>query len=198
MEAELLDLIRQYGYIILFFWSILEGESGLVMAGLFVHTGDMALVWAITTAGLGAFVGDQIYFYLGRFKKEYVIRKFGSQKRKFALAKLLLREYGGFIIFIQRYLYGLRTILPLCIGLMGYSPRYFAILNGISACCWSAIIIVPVWYFGDTILSLIAYAKTHWYFFVPVVILGIGFFIGFIRRRSARSKVLKSRSRSNV
>ena len=69
MEAELLDLMRQYGYIILFFWSILEGESGLVMAGLFVHTGDMALVWAITTAGLGAFVGDQLYFYLGRFKK---------------------------------------------------------------------------------------------------------------------------------
>lgn len=183
MEAHFLEWMHQYGYIVLFFWSILEGESGLVMAGLFVHTGDMVLTYAILTAGVGAFVGDQLYFYLGRFKKEYVIRKFASQKRKFALAKLLLREYGGFIIFIQRYLYGLRTIIPLSIGLMGYSPRYFALINFISALCWSSVIIIPVWYFGNTILSLIAYAKAHWYFFAPLTLIVVGSFIAYARYR---------------
>ena len=188
MEAHFLSWMHQYGYIILFFWSILEGETGLIMAGLFVHTGDMLLLPAIMTAGLGAFVGDQIYFYLGRFKKEYVIRKFGSQKRKFALAKLLLREYGAFIIFIQRYLYGLRTIIPLSIGLMGYSPRYFAGINFISAMCWSSVIIVPVLYFGNSILSLITYAKAHWYFVIPVVAIIIGTVILTARYRRAKEK----------
>jgi membrane protein DedA with SNARE-associated domain len=185
MEAHLLEWMHQYGYAILFLWTILEGESGLVMAGLFVHTGDMALFNAIATAGVGAFVGDQLYYYVGRYKKAYVIQKFASQRRKFALAKLLLREYGVFIIFVQRYLYGLRTIIPLSIGLMGYSPRTFALINFISAWCWSALIIVPVWYFGNTILSLIAYVKAHWYVFAPIALLLFGSFLfyGMYRKK---------------
>ena len=170
MDFNLIELMKEYGYIILFFWSILEGETGLIMAGLFVHTGDMVLAWAIITAGVGAFVGDQIYFYLGRFKKKYVIRKLSKQKSKIAYVKFLLRKYGWFIVFIQRYLYGLRTIIPLCVGLMNYSPKTFAILNFISALFWSSIIIIPVWYFGDRILSLIAIAKEHWYLAIPVLI----------------------------
>ncbi len=188
MDFNFVTLMHEYGYIILFFWSILEGESGLIMAGLFVHTGDMVLAYAIFTAGFGAFVGDQIYFYLGRFKKEYVIRKLAKQKRKIALAKLLLREYGWFIIFIQRYLYGLRTIIPLCIGLMGYSPRFFALINFISALCWSSLIIIPVWYFGDTILSLIGFIKHHWYLFLPLSIVLIASFILIARYRHLKQK----------
>jgi membrane protein DedA with SNARE-associated domain len=65
MEAFFIESIKEYGYIILFFWSILEGESGLVMAGLLSHTGDMNLFLAIFIAGLGGFAGDQLYFYNG-------------------------------------------------------------------------------------------------------------------------------------
>lgn len=74
MEAFFIESIKEYGYIILFFWSILEGESGLVMAGLLSHTGDMNLFFAIFIAGLGGFAGDQLYFYIGRLNKSYVHR----------------------------------------------------------------------------------------------------------------------------
>ncbi len=186
MDFNLIDLMKEYGYIILFFWSIIEGETGLIMAGLFVHTGDMVLGWAIITAGVGAFVGDQIYFYLGRFKKKYVIRKLSKQKSKIAYVKFLLRKYGWFIVFIQRYLYGFRTIIPLCVGLMNYSPKTFAIINFISALFWSSIIIVPVWYFGDKILALIAIAKEHWYLAIPlviIIIIGITLFVKYKKRK---------------
>ncbi|MBT4572828.1 MAG: DedA family protein, partial [Campylobacteraceae bacterium] len=106
-------LMKEYGYVILFSWSILEGESGLVMAGLLCSTGDMNLYLAIFVAGLGGFVGDQIYFYIGRYNKSYVHSKFRGQRRKFALAHLLLKKYGWPIIFAQRYMYGMRTIIPI-------------------------------------------------------------------------------------
>ncbi len=183
METYFLELMRQYGYVVLFFWSILEGESGLVMAGLFAHTGDMQLYAAIATAGFGAFVGDQIYFYLGRFKKDFVVRKLSAHKRKLAIAKLLLRKYGTVVIFFQRYLYGLRTIIPLSIGLAGYSPKIFALINFISAFCWSALIITPVWYYGEQILSLISYAKAHWYFVLPLIFVIVGTVFYLTRKR---------------
>ncbi len=68
-------LMKTYGYVILFAWSVLEGESGLIMAGILSHTGDMNLYLAIFVAGLGGFVGDQIYFYIGRFNKQCVKTK---------------------------------------------------------------------------------------------------------------------------
>jgi len=170
-ENKFIYLLQTYGYIILFAWSILEGELGLIMAGLMTHEGSMNLYMAIFIAGLGGFAGDQIYFYTGRFNKAYVHKNFKGQRRKFALAHLLLMKYGWPIIFVQRYMYGMRTIIPISIGLTRYSAKTFAFINLISAWCWAAITIVPVWYFGEEILIVIKWAKDHWYYAAPFGIL---------------------------
>jgi len=167
INEKFLYLMKEYGYIILFAWSILEGEMGLIMGGLLCHTGDMFLPIAIFVAGLGGFVGDQIYFYIGRYNKSYVHRKFKGQRRKFALAHLLLKKYGWPIIFVQRYMYGMRTIIPISIGLTRYDAKLFAIINLLSAWCWAAMTIVPVWYFGEEILKILEVAKEYWYVALP-------------------------------
>jgi len=169
-ESNMIDIFKEYGYFILFGWSILEGESGLLMAGLLCHTSDMNLYLAIFIAGLGAFVGDQIYFAIGRYNKNYVLSKLVSQRRKFALAHLLLKKYGWGIIFVQRYMYGLRTIIPISIGLTKYSARDFAIINLLSAWCWASVTIVPVWYFGDEVLYVLNLAKEYWYITLLLII----------------------------
>lgn len=143
MEAQLLEWMKEYGYFILFIWSMLEGESGLIMAGLFSHTGDMNILIAIFVAGLGGFAGDQTYFYIGRFNKKYVYHKLKNQRRKLALAHLLLKKYGWPIIFLQRYMYGLRTVIPISIGLTRYDAKLFAFINLMSAWCWAAVTILP-------------------------------------------------------
>lgn len=195
MEAFFIESIKEYGYTILFFWSILEGESGLVMAGLLSHTGDMNLFLAIFIAGLGGFAGDQLYFYIGRFNKSYVHRKLKQQKRKLALAHLLLKKHGWPIIFLQRYLYGLRTIIPIAIGLTGYSAKKYALINLIAAWCWSSVIILPVWYFGNEILSVITYGREHWYFALPLVAILIGIVYYYIN--SIDTKTLKNKAHQN-
>ncbi len=170
MEAQLIEWMKEFGYIILFIWSMLEGESGLIMAGLFSHTGDMNIFISIFVAGLGGFAGDQVYFYIGRFNKRYVYRKLRGQRRKLALAHLLLKKYGWPIIFAQRYMYGLRTIIPISIGLTRYDAKTFALINLFSAWCWAAVTIFPAWFFGDEILIVLHWAKTHWYFAIPLAL----------------------------
>lgn len=92
----------------------LEGESGLVMAGLLSHTGDMNLFLAIFIAGLGGFAGDQLYFYI-EFNKSYVHRKLKQQKRKLALAHLLLKNMAGpsFWLFSARKIRRSEQTMPL-------------------------------------------------------------------------------------
>lgn len=168
MEQLFIEWLKEYGYIVLFVWSILEGEMGLIMGGIMTHTGDMQYFWAVFIAGLGGFTGDQIYFYIGRFNKGYIQRKLHTQRRKFAIAHLLLKKYGWPIIFVQRYMYGLRTVIPMSIGITKYSAKQFAIINLLSAWVWAAITITPAYIFGDHILDVIVYAKEHWYFALPV------------------------------
>jgi membrane protein DedA with SNARE-associated domain len=170
LNNKFIYLMKEYGYIILFAWSILEGEMGLIMGGLLCHTGDMWLPIAIFVAGLGGFVGDQIYFYIGRYNKTYVHKKFKGQRRKFALAHLLLKKYGWPIIFVQRYMYGMRTVIPISIGLTRYDAKMFAFINILSAWVWAAITIVPVWYFGEQILQLLEIAKEYWFVAIPFAV----------------------------
>ena len=181
-------LLKTYGYVILFAWSILEGEAGLIMAGLLSHTGDMNVYMAVFIAGLGGFAGDQIYFYIGRFNKAYVHKKFRGQRRKFALSHLLLKKYGWPIIFMQRYMYGMRTIIPISIGLTRYSAKMFAFINLISAWCWAAITIVPAWYFGEEILVVLHWAKEHWYFALPFALIIGGSIIYYFNKMTKKKE----------
>ena len=52
MEEFFIELLKEYGYIILFVWCIMEGEMALIMAGILAHTTHMHIALAIFVAGL--------------------------------------------------------------------------------------------------------------------------------------------------
>ncbi len=174
-EDNLIELLKKYGYVILFFWSIMEGETGLVMAGVLSHTGDMNLWLSILVAAIGGFIGDQIYFYIGRLNKNWLHRELKAHRRKFAKVRLLLRKYGAGIIFVQRFMYGMRTIIPMAIGASGYDPKKFAIINFVSAFIWASITIIPSYIFGEEILNILKWAKEHWYLAGAIILVVISF-----------------------
>lgn len=191
MEHLFLEWLKEYGYIVLFAWTILEGELGLIMAGIMSHTGDMFLPIALLVGATGGFVGDQIYFYIGRFNKRYIHRQLVTHRRKFAIAHLLIKKYGWPIIFIQRYMIGMRTAIPMAIGLTKYSGKKFALINFISALFWASVTIIPAYYFGAEILNVIKWGKAHWYFAIPLLIIIIGGIILTFKR--IENKLLEKR-----
>lgn len=189
MEELFIQWLHEYGYIILFIWSTLEGELGLIMAGIMSHTGHMSLPIAIFVAGLGGFAGDQVYFYIGRYNKPLIYNKLKTQRRKFALAHLLLQRYGWPIIFIQRYLYGMRTIIPMSIGITRYSAKTFALINFISAIIWATITILLAYFFGEELLQLVEYGKEHYYIAIPFAIMlggGIYYYLHRVTQKAGK------------
>ena len=181
MEEYLIELLKEYGYVVLFFWSVLEGELGLIMAGIMSFTGDMILSYAILAGALGGFTGDQIYFYIGRFNKKRVLKKI--KRKQLAKANLLLRKHGWKIVFLQRYLYGLRTVIPLTIGITSYDGKKYMILNLISAFIWATITISISYFYGEKILELITYLKEY-----KIELLLIGFFTFLVVYKIKSSK----------
>jgi membrane protein DedA with SNARE-associated domain len=71
---------------------------------------------------------------------------------------------------MQRFLYGLRTILPISIGLTRYSAKDYALINFLSAFVWASITIAPVYIYGEEILGILKWAKEHFYIALPFAI----------------------------
>ena len=71
-------------------------------------------------------------------------------------------------------MYGMRTIIPISIGLTRYSALKFAIINLISAWVWAAITIILTYIFGEYILQLLEWFKDKPYIFIALLIIFAG------------------------
>ena len=95
---------------------------------------------------------------------------------------------------MQRYLYGLRSIIPISIGISNYSAKKFAIINLMSAWLWATLIVTPAYFYGKEILTVLVYAKQHWYFALPFAG-GFLFVVHAFFQRVERNFLLKRKKR---
>ncbi len=147
MEA----LIIAYGYYIVFIGTFLEGETILILAGFLAHRGYMDFRYVVLFAFLGSLIGDQIYFFIGRYRGSPMLTKHQRWKSKIEVFNRFLRKYNILVILLFRFLYGLRTVAPFAIGMSDVSIQRFILLNAASALLWSVIIGAVGFLFGHAV-----------------------------------------------
>ena len=148
---NLSDLIDSYGYWAVFGWTFIEGESLLALAGLAAQQGWLEFHWVIAAAIVGSFLGDQIWFFLGRFQGPKLLARHPKYAPRVARAHALLERYQTPLILSVRFLYGLRAVLPFVIGMTRISALRFQLLNFAGAVIWSATIASAGYLFGNVI-----------------------------------------------
>ena len=150
MQEFLKEYLRTHGYLVLFVWTFLEGEAGLILAGLLAFQGYLNIFGVMVTALAGSFAGDQFYFYMGRLKGPLLLKLFSPIARKFRKALRLIEKHGALITFISRYTYGFRIILPIIIGMTHMEALRFLRLNLLSAISWSIVFSMAGYLFGKS------------------------------------------------
>jgi len=171
------ELIREWGYIILFLYSFGGGFLALAVAGVLSYTGDLNIVASIIVAGSANFVGDQFLFSLARNNKQYAKSMMGKYGRKVALAHLLMRRYGSPVVFIQKYIYGIKTLIPLAMGLTKYSMKKFIVFNAVATIVWALVVGYSSFYMGEVILNLADDFKMYGIALVIAIILAVSYFV---------------------
>jgi membrane protein DedA with SNARE-associated domain len=126
---DLLTSLSTYGYIALFLYSFGGGFFGLIAAGALSYLGKMDITLSILIAATANYIGDMFLFYLARFNKSMTDPYMQKHRRKFALSRLLVKKYGDIVVFIQKFIYGVKTLVPVAMGLSKYSYVKFGILN---------------------------------------------------------------------
>ena len=131
------ELIAQYGYIALFIGTLLEGETWLILAGFAAHQGYLQLQWVMLIALVGGFTGDQIYFWLGKRHGAWVLRRFPRVIPVVARTNELMERYHEILIVGIRFLYGLRTVGPIAMGMSAVPVSRFVLFNALGAVIWA-------------------------------------------------------------
>jgi len=154
-------LIDTYGYWAVFVGSFLEGETILALAGLAAYRDYLDFRWVVLVALCAGFLGDQFYFFLGRYRGAQMLQKHPNwQARAAKFDQLLARWHAPLIIGI-RFMYGFRIVGPIILG-MGRVPAWkFVLYNFIGAAIWAPLIAGIGYFFGGAVEASIGHLKRY-------------------------------------
>jgi len=167
--------IHDWGYLALFLYSFGGGMLGLAVAGVFASTGELNISYVLIIATVSNFIGDQFLFTIARNNKEYAKKMMQKHKRKIALSHLMMRKYGWLSIIIQKYIYGIKTLIPLVIGLTKFDTKKFLFFNLIAAIIWSLLVGLSAYFLGNIILDYIKEFKQYAILLLIVLIIFISY-----------------------
>ena len=151
--------LETWGYLAVAFFSFGGSLFIVAAAGVFSFMGEMDLSVALSIAIVSNFMGDNFLFYLGKYQKKEIQPYYAKHKRKIALATLIMRKYGILAIFIQKFLYGVKTLVPISMALAKYDFKRFVFFNIFASIIFILTIGLSAYYSSEAIISMFLYIK---------------------------------------
>lgn len=141
------------GYLIVFLGSMIEGETIVLGASALAAVGYLSISTVALMAFSSTLLVDQIFFFVGHhiYRKpgQPISERFPKLYRKSKRAVILLKKYDIWFILMFRFVYGIRAISPVVIGLCGITPARFIPVNFISAVLWAGVSCGVGYWLGD-------------------------------------------------
>jgi membrane protein DedA with SNARE-associated domain len=168
MWDDMLSLIERYGYLIVFLGVTLEGvgiplpgETVLITAGALVHRGSLTLWETMVMGSLGAIVGGQAGYCIGRFGGRPFVLRWGRYvfitPERLGRAERFFEQHGGRAVFLARFITGLRVFGALVAGMSRMSWSKYTLYSVLGGVVWAAVA-VALGYFLWASIGLVE----HW------------------------------------
>jgi len=170
----------------------LPEEVPILTSAILSHAGVLNPWWAVTACLIGVMVGDSVMFYLGR--------RWGGHVFDHRLAKILLTErrqrviayyfhrYGARIIFVARFLPGIRSALFLTAGTNRVRYATFLVMDGAAALLSIPASFWVAFYFTDKLEKFLATRETVQFWAFGLLIAGLAIWYGVHRWWTKRTE----------
>lgn len=165
---DIQPIIDNYGYLAVGGLLLLEdfgipvpGETVLIAASFFAGFGHLN-IFAIALVGfIGAVLGDNIGFAIGRYGGHSLVEKYGRYvlltPPRIAKAKAFFARNGGKVIIVARFISGLRQANGIIAGLTEMRWQTFLFFNVIGAALWVSFWSAVGYYGGSHIDTFLRY-----------------------------------------
>jgi membrane protein DedA with SNARE-associated domain len=178
-------LIRTYGYWALLVGTFLEGETILIIAGAVAAQGLLDVHFVMLSAFAGSVAGDQLHFFIGRYKGQWILSKFANQRERLEKVLRLVERHSILLVLVFRFMYGLRNLSSFALGMTRMPIWLYAPLNAVGAAVWAAAFASAGYLFGYAVLPVLTKAK-HYQLKVLGVVSVVAMAIWLIRVWRAR------------
>ncbi len=177
-------LISNYGPLAVFLGAGFEGETAVFLGGVFAHRQLFPFWQAALAAVLGSFLVDQAWFFAGRHAHRLAFVQRLLKTPAAARVHGLLNAHPTAFILGFRFIYGMRTVSPIAIGLTSVSAVRFVMLNFIAAVVWGVAISAIGYLFGNAVEALFGRLRLHLHLLIAlgVVLVGIGLLAFLLHR----------------
>ncbi|AJI54067.1 DedA family protein [Francisella philomiragia] len=194
-QAEFWNLLMDWGYLAVILAVLIEGEIFLIMVGIATAAALFNYPLVILAATFGAILHDNTIFTISKLMGERILTKKASWHYKAQKSLAILDKHETLAILSIRFLYGLRTVTILIVGISKVKRAKFMTLDAISSFIWSTIYISLGYIFGNALLQLVNKANIKlWIYehkflslFILIFISSITYY-GYRKIRSKRAK----------
>lgn len=132
---------------------LIPSETIVITASVLAAQGDL-LIWVIVpVVALGAFVGDNLSYWLGRkIGDPTADRLFADEKGQARLlwAEEALRRRGAILIGVGRFIPGGRTVTTFAAGTLEMPYRQFVVADAVAASLWALYVSMLGYLGGET------------------------------------------------
>lgn len=192
---HILENHKYLPYMVLLIWTFLEGETIVIIAGVAARDGHLCLPLVALCAFCGSLSCDQLLFFVGRYKGKAILAKHPAWQARADKVYRLVERHQTWLILGFRFLYGLRNVTSLTLGMSEVRARRFVILNTIGAVVWAVTFAVGGYLLGEAMETFFT-RSGKWYAIGGLAVVAIIVWITrLIRRRSLR-KMNKSREQA--
>jgi len=170
IKEQIIESLPVWGYPAVFFGVMLEnagipvpGETILLTAGFLSFKGILNPIFVVLSAFTGAVIGDNIGFFIGYKGGRPLLQRYGNafyvSRSGLERTERLFERQGGKIIFVARFITGLRVFAAVVAGVGKMQWRRFFFFNVSGAVLWSIIITLVGFYFGQGRETISSYFK---------------------------------------
>ncbi len=179
--------IIHYGYIVILLMTFFGGEEFLMLAGFLAHRGYLTFSLIVLSGFTGSLVADQLYFFLGRKKGIAFLNKHPSWKTRADRIQKLLQQHQNLVILLFRFVYGIRAVTPVLIGVSNVSSFKFLVLNAAGAITWAIALTSLGYFFGHTAELLLDDVKKYEFIIIGLIVL-VGLMVWILEYRAENKK----------
>jgi membrane-associated protein len=123
------------------FLPLIPSEPVIIVAGVLAASGSPNLVLVIAATAIGAFLGDQIPYALGRRLSATVEKRLPPGSKRRATHDWISRQLdarGGFVLVSTRFIPVGRYIVTVTTGMVRYDYRRYVLFTILGGTAWSA------------------------------------------------------------
>ena len=131
------EFLDQYGYIALMVGTFIEGETAILVAASLIYQGLFEIPHTVFFGFAGSFISDWLYFTIGKVNGKYFVDRRPDLQKKVLPVQRFFEKHHVQVLLTYRFLYGLRVIIPLMIGMSKIAPKKFLLFSVVSGILWA-------------------------------------------------------------